>query len=221
MKGSAKRKGFVDTELERLLSGTYTARYHSILQDLIRLALVTGARLDELCALQRGDAEEREEGWWITVTEGKTEAAKRSIPVHSSAVGVLVRRKQEGTSYLFQDLKVGGPDDKRSWYVSKAFRRYREQVGIVGRLRDFHALRDTFTEVMEGAEVPVSTVKLILGHAREDMTYGLYSKGTRVKLRTTIDKLAYGDNVMRLIGAQPAGQRPRLRTRKTRRTSLA
>jgi len=210
-KGTQGRKGFVDAELEQLLSGTYTNRYHSILQDLIRLALVTGARLEELCALQRGDAESREDGWWITVREGKTEAAKRSIPVHSSGVGVLERRKDAGTPYLFDDLEAGGPDKKRSWYVSKAFRRYRERVGIVGRLRDFHALRVTFCEVMEGAEVPETTVALLVGHAREAMTYGHYSKGKRVQLRTAIDKLAYGGNVMRLIGVQPTGQRPTLK----------
>lgn len=222
MKGSKKRKGFGDEELERLLSGTYTDRYHSILQDLIRLALVTGARLDELCALQRGEVEIRDDGWWITVREGKTEAAKRSIPVHSSVVGVLERRKDAGTPYLFDNLEVGGPDGKRSWYVSKAFRRYRERVGIVGRLRDFHALRVTFCEVMEGAEVPETTVALLVGHVREAMTYGHYSKGKRVQLRAAIDKgLAYGDNVMRLIEAQPTRQRPHLRTRKTRGASLA
>jgi integrase len=220
-KGTQARKGFSDPELEQLLSGTYTDHYHSILQDLIRLALVTGARLNELCALQRGDAESRDDGWWITVREGKTEAAKRSIPIHSSAVGVLQRRKDARTPYLFDDLEAGGPDGKRSWYVSKAFRRYRARVGIVGWLRDFHALRVTFTEVMEGAEVPESTVALLVGHARESMTYGHYSKGKRVQLRTAIDKLAYGGNVMSLIGAQPTGQRPRLTTRKTRRASLA
>ena len=219
MKGSKKRKGFGDEELQQLLSGTYTDRYHLILQDLMRLALVTGARLDELCALQRGDVECRNDGWWITVREGKTEAAKRSIPAHSSVVGVLERRKDAGTPYLFDNLEAGGPDGKRSWYVSKAFRRYRERVGIAGRLCDFHALRVTFCEVMEGAEVPESTVALLVGHVREAMTYGHYSKGKRVQLRAAIDKLAYGDNVMRLVEAQPTEQRPRLRTRKARRAS--
>ena len=86
--------------------------------------------------------------------------------------------------------------------MSKAFRRYREKAGLVGRLRDFHALRVTFCEAMEGAEVPESTVKLIVGHVRESMTFGHYSKGKRVILRTAIDKLAYGEEVMRLLNKE-------------------
>jgi integrase len=189
-KQGSVRKGFPDDDLKKLLSGNYTDRYHATLQDLIRLALATGARLGELCELKPGDAEQRDDGWWITVQHGKTEAARRSVPVHQSVAGIIVRRKRDATTYLFDALEPGGPDHKRSWYVSKAFRRYREKVHIAGRLRDFHALRTTFIEVMEGAEVPEPTTKLIVGHKRASMTYGHYSKGTRVELRAAIDKLA-------------------------------
>jgi integrase len=204
LKGARGRKGFLDDELVKLLTGAYTDRYNSILHDLIRLALITGARLEEICALRPADVETREDGWWITVQQGKTEAARRSIPVHEFAVGILKRRKSEG-AFLFDNLEPGGPDKKRSWYVSKAFRRYREKAGLSGALRDFHALRVTFIESMEGAEVPESTVKLIVGHKRHSMTYGHYSKGTRVKLRSSIDKLAYGEEVMRLLACETGG----------------
>jgi hypothetical protein len=36
--------------LVKLLSGSYTPRYTAILHDLAKLALMTGARLAELCA---------------------------------------------------------------------------------------------------------------------------------------------------------------------------
>lgn len=47
-----------------------------------------------------------------------------------------------------------------------------------------------------------STVKLIVGHARESLTYGHYSKGDRVNLRTAMDKLDYGPQIMKAV-AQP------------------
>jgi len=203
-KARRKRKGLVDTELVKLLSGTYTELYNETLHDLMRLSLVTGARLSELCELKQTDVERRPDGWWIKILEGKTEAAVRSVPLHLSVDAVIEKRMGIKTSYLFNDLTAGGPDEKRMWYVSKAFRRYREKVGVAERWKDFHALRNTFTEAMEGAEVLESTVKLLIGHKRDSMTYGHYSKGARVDLRNAIDRLTYSVDVMELIRQRPA-----------------
>src|SRR5262249_37306900 len=136
--------------------------------------------------------------------QGKTDAAARSIPVHPSVMNILARRLSERGPFLINGLEPGGPDRKRSWYVSKAFGRFRAQVGIAGRLQDFHALRNTFIEAMEGAEVAESTVKLLVGHKRPSLTFGHYSKGERVALRRAINRLSYGAEVMKLIRQEPS-----------------
>jgi integrase len=202
-KDSEGRKGLSDAELKKLLSGVSTAQYNETLHDLIRLALVTGARLNELCELKSSDVERRDDGWWATVHEGKTEAAARSIPLHHSVDAIVEKRLKDKARYLFEGLTSGGPDKKRMWYVSKAWARYRKTVGVGERWKDFHALRNTFTEVMEGADIPESTVKLIVGHKRQSMTYGRYSKGTRVNLREASNKLAYSPEIMEPIEARP------------------
>jgi integrase len=207
-RGVAKeRSQWTDDALIKVLSGAYTPRYTAIIHDLVRLALVTGARLDELCALKVGDANKREDGWWITIREGKSEAALRDIPVHDSVVHVLARRLKGAKTHLFEGLVPGGPDHKRSWNVSKAFGHYTRKLELGDKRQVFHALRKTFTEVMEAAEVPVSTTSLIVGHARQNMTYGHYSKGQRVQLRDAINKLNYSSGVMRLIRAQADAKR--------------
>jgi integrase len=203
-KAPRTRKGLADAEIRLLLSGSFTQRYNDTLHDVLRLALVTGARLDELCDLKHADVERREDGWWITIREGKTEAAARSVPLHGLVDAITEKRVTTKTPYLFQDLIPGGPDEKRMWYVSKAFRRYRDKVGVNERWKDFHALRNTFIEAMEGADVPESTVKLLVGHKRESMTFGHYSKGTRVDLRSAINRLTYAIDVMELIRKRPA-----------------
>jgi integrase len=182
---------------------------------LIRLALVTGARLDELCALKTSDAHKREDGWWLTIREGKTEAAVRDIPVHDSAAHMLRRRCESSRGFIFEGLAPGGPDKKRSWNVSKAFGHYTRKLDLGDKRQTFHSLRKTFTEVMEEAEVPESTTKLLIGHARKSLTYGLYSKGERVKLRESIEKLDYSSVVMRLIQATSNEQAP-MKARKSR-----
>jgi site-specific recombinase XerD len=104
----------------------------------------------------------------------------------------------------------GGPDKKRSWNVSKAFGHYTKKLDLGEQRQVFHALRNTFTETMEEAGVPESTVQLIIGHKRVSITFGGYSKGERVDLRTPINKLRYSEEVMRLIrGASNPRRRKR------------
>jgi integrase len=193
------RRQWTDAGLKKLLSAQYTPRYMTIFHDLVRLALVTGARLDELCALRTADIQKREDGLWITIREGKTEAAVREVPIHDSAAPVLLRRRKSPDGFLFEGLLPGGPDKKRSWNVSKAFGHYTKKLGLGEDRQVFHSLRNTFTEAMEAAEVPESTTKLIIGHKRSSLTYGHYSKGERVKLRKHINKLRYSPDVMKLI----------------------
>ena len=170
-----------------------------MLHDLVRLALVTGARLDELCSLETRDIARRDDGWWMSIRDGKTQAAVREVPVHDCAAHVLERRHKSADGYIFPGIVPGGPDKKRSWNVSKAFGRYRKKLGLNDSAQVFHSLRNTFMEAMEAAEVPESTVKLIVGHKRTSLTFGHYSKGERVKLRESIKKLKYSPSVMGAI----------------------
>jgi integrase len=206
----ASRKGLSDEKLLKLLRGRYsTPRYANVLSDLLRLALLHGARLDELCSVKKVDVHKRADGYWFVINEGKTDAAAREIPIHKLAVPIVERRLKGQGAWLFEGLVPGGPDEKRSWNVSKAYGRFRKQkdVGVSARFEDFHALRNTFIECMEGLEVPESTVKLIVGHEREDsITYGLYSKGQRVDLRKTIDKVDYGAEVMKALSASKGAE---------------
>jgi integrase len=137
-----ERKGLSDEKVLKVLNGSFTTeRYRQTLKDLTRLALLHGARLDELCALRKTDIAKREDGYWIKIGDGKTDAAVREIPVHDKAVDIVERRLEGDDEFLFEGLIPGGPDDKRSWYVSKAHGRFRRQedVKVDGRLEDFHA----------------------------------------------------------------------------------
>jgi hypothetical protein len=56
-RGETPRGGqWTDAGLKKLLTGTHTPQYTGTFHDLVRLALVTGARLDELCSLKTSDA---------------------------------------------------------------------------------------------------------------------------------------------------------------------
>jgi integrase len=195
------RKHLSDEKLVRLLSGSYrTEKFRQVLHDLIRLALLHGARLDELCSLYKTDVLQDASGYWFNITSGKTEAARRRVPIHPAAVKIIERRLQGPGLFLFDGLEPGGPDNKRSWYVSKAYGRFRASVGVDQPGEDFHALRTTFIEHTEGLGVPESTVKLIVGHERgSSMTFGVYSEGVLVNLRSAIERLTYSPAIMKLL----------------------
>jgi integrase len=202
-KGKARYRRVLDEDaLVRLLNGHYsTKRYAQVLHDMLRLALLQGGRLDELCAMKCSNVHKRADGYWLEIVSGKTDAAVREIPVHPRAVPIIKRRLKDEDTYLFKGLLAGGPDEKRSWYVSKAYGRFRNSkaVNVTGQGRDFHALRNTFIGYMEGLKVAESTVKLLVGHERVSLTYGHYSQGERVDLREAIEMLDYGEAIMKAI----------------------
>jgi integrase len=216
-----KPKQWTDNGLKALLTAARTERYTEIFHDLVRLALVTGARLDELCALRQEDVHNRSDGWWLSIRQGKTEAAVREVPVHAMAAHVIERRRKSADGFLFAGLLPGGPDKKRSWNVSKAFGHYTHKVVPSEERQTFHRLRNTFTEAMEEAAVPESTTQLIIGHKRQSLTYGHYSQGERLRneLRGYIDRLRYSDEVMRLIRGQ-AGPKQAVGTKRARRAKM-
>jgi integrase len=206
LKRQAARTGLSDDSLLKLLSTVYgTGNYRQLHPDLLRLGLLTGARIEALCALKCENVERREDGYWFHIENDKSEAGTRVIPIHSAADSIIERRLKDKNTYLFKGLIPGGIQKKRSHAVSKAYLRFRTAAGVAGSGEVFHALRNTFTEMMEGHGVPESTVKLYIGHERDSMTYGHYSKGTKVELRATINRLDYGAEIMEAIRRNPCG----------------
>lgn len=206
-RGVKGRTGLIDETVLKVLQGSYsTKKFDQLLKDLSRLALLHGARLDELCALKKADVHKRADGYWFVIGEAKSDSGVRELPVHPKAVSIIERRMKGVDEYLFAGLTPGGPDAKRSWYVSKAYGRFRRQIGVTGKFEDFHALRHTYIAMMEGMEVAESTTKLLVGHKRTSMTYGLYSKGQRVNLRKAMEKLDYGPTIMEAISTKMQSQ---------------
>jgi len=167
---------------------------------LIRIGLLTGCRIEELCSLKSANVECREDGWWLTIEKGKTEAARREVPVHRLLDRLIARLKaahSEGSLFGLEQDKLG----KYGRSISRLYSRWRQRVGVGQARADFHALRNTFIAMMEGEGVPESTVKLLVGHKRASMTYGRYSKGERVNLRRAIERAKYSEEIMGLLGA--------------------
>ncbi|MEL6447361.1 MAG: DUF6538 domain-containing protein [Pseudomonadota bacterium] len=158
----------------------------------MKIAQYSGMRLEEIASLRKEDVL-LEEGMFV-VRKGKTANARRHVPIHP-AIEALVKHWMErsGDKYLLPELKRGGPDKKRSHYLGKndlgpwIRETISDHPGVV-----FHSLRNTFTTRAEQLGIPEPTVQLIIGHARQSLTYGLYSRDPGFELlRDAIRKIDF------------------------------
>lgn len=214
-----RRRPWTDNELAKLLENLKPT---DNLWSLTALAMYTGARIEELCQLKTGDVDIGNDGRPIAIhiREGKTEAARRRIPVHP-VIAPLVKRLVEhadDNGYLIPDLLITGDDGKRSVLVSKRFGYACERAGLTDPALTFHSLRNTFAQRLENAGVPHETAKLLTGHKRRDMAYGVYSPGPNWdRLVDAIGKVTYGvaeETVKAIAPTVTIETRPRRRRRR-------
>jgi integrase len=183
------KRPFKSAEITRLLRAdpvqVLGGRYGGAVADLQRLGLMTGARLNELCELRAEDVQP--DHCAIRIKNGKTANAARTIPVHLSVWPIIEKRlhaASEAEGQLFPGLEPQGPDQKRSWYVSKRFTAYRRAVLGDSDEVDFHSFRRCFATYLERAQsisgaVYPSVIDELMGHKKQTLALSLYSGGLR------------------------------------------
>jgi integrase len=149
------------------------------------IALYSGTTLEEIAQLRPQDIrKERGDGWIIDITPDaalshrlKREARRRIVPLHPELVrlGLLkyLDALPRNVERVFPGLPIGGKGkDKFGDSVGKAFRRWRDKVGIVStpdHKLDFHSFRHTFYKAMEDAGIPGNDVARLSGHEVKGM----------------------------------------------------
>jgi integrase len=126
--------------------------------DLMRLALFSGARLEELALLRVVDIDTSERTMALHA-DPKSPASRRIVPIHSQA-WPIVQARIEGKpaeGFVLHEMGPQPPEGRqRSMPISKAFRWYRESVGVDDRregqrrsLANVHSFRRTFVTLAE------------------------------------------------------------------------
>jgi len=164
----AMRKSFRVDDYQKLIS----ACDNDTLKDLITLGAYTGCRIDELCALKIETVLNDK----IEITDAKTEAGWRTVPIHphiTQTVTRLVDMSEDG--YLLSGLSFNKYGN-RSNAIGKRFGRLKKRLGY-GTDYVFHSLRKGFATQLENANVPVTVVARLMGHEVEGQTFGNYSDG--------------------------------------------
>jgi integrase len=177
------------------------------------VALYTGARLEEICQLTTADV--REEGangatvWVIDLhnrDELKNDSAVRLIPVHSKLVrlGFLDYVRALPAGPLFPGL-TRGTKGKLHEKISPRFRKLLMRLGIKRKNLDFHSFRHTVTKVLDNARplIPERDAKRVIGHAVDDITFGVYGEGELINLKAAVERIVHEGLELE---PKPAGQ---------------
>ena len=163
------------------------ARGDAKLTDLIRLAMYTGARREELCALPVATVRDDR----FTVATAKTPAGVREVPIHRDLPQTIARLVDESRDgYVLSGLEPNKNGD-RGDVLGKRFTRLKRDMGFDDR-HVFHSIRGTVITMLERAGVPEGTVQDIVGHERSTLTGSIYSgKSTFEMRRDALAKLVY------------------------------
>lgn len=176
-----KERPFTDDEVRTLLNGPASQELH----DLMRIAALSGARLDVMVSLTVKDCQ----GGNFRFKPQKKETSYRLCPIHPALSEIIERRtaNRGDDDMIFPEwppAKSGKAERERSFKASNHFTLYRREMGIddvrEGNRRskvNFHSFRRWFITKAEQADQPVTLIAAVVGHKREGITLGRYSAG--------------------------------------------
>lgn len=172
-----KRPAFAPPDVVRLYRAAQ-AKCDQPLADLIWLAMWTGARIEELCALPVAKVGNGS----LSIEDAKTLAGWRNIPIHPRLAAEVERMVQESKDgHLLSGLSLNKYGD-RSNAIGKRFGHLKTRLGFPRNLV-FHSIRHTVATILDDAGVGQNVIAAILGHERPGFTLKTYSAAELAKLK--------------------------------------
>lgn len=180
---SGKKRPYTMEEASTLLYAEPSAQTDRRTIDLVWIAALSGMRIEEICTLK---VRHCRAGWFFINEDrrGKTEAARRNIPIHPSLADVINRRTvgKQADDYLIEDLPEPEPSTgrERSMPAVKAYGRFRKRLGVDERPEgkrqsnvDFHSWRRWFTQQAKHAGNDIWVISDVTGHDTSELPLGL------------------------------------------------
>ncbi|NSX08764.1 site-specific integrase [Pseudomonas lini] len=146
------------------------------LADLIALGWYTGARIEELCRLNKDSVITVDGIRCFDFPKSKSKASKRVVPIHPRLLLTIDRLSKDSTDTFLIPTSSHDHYGKRSHAISKAFGRLRTAAGF-SKLHVFHSFRHTVVTELIRADVPDALAKELVGHETGSVTHDVYSKG--------------------------------------------
>lgn len=150
--------------------------------DIILILIYTGMRNGELRNLLKSDINKKQK--YINIRKSKTAAGVRIIPIHSKIWPLIEIRLSSQGAYLICT------EDGRPYTYTKLSRVFsRIMKAINGQKHKLHDTRHTCATLLDAVDINDNARKMILGHARHDVTNGVYTHKNIRQLRKAIEKI--------------------------------
>lgn len=194
------------TEADQRKLATYVFKHPTPHNIGILLALATGMRIGEICALrwEHIDLEQRtvivrgtlariygrnaggQSYNEVVISAPKTVRSLRTIPLTKKLCELLQQEQVEvRNAYLLSGKKsFVEPSNYRSYFYKLT-----ERLGI--KHINFHGLRHTFASSLIGKGVDCKTVSELLGHANVNLTFNIYVHSSLLQKRKAVELLKY------------------------------
>ena len=188
-KGLNKIRSWVPFTQNEVVKLYQSAKNDTKLADLIFIGAYTGARIEELCSLKKVDVDLEKDT--INITESKTEAGVRLVPIHSKLKPLLKSLIESSVDdYLLTELGIN-KFGSRSNSMGQKFGRLKNRLKFSDR-HVFHSIRKTLITALENAGVSENLTADIVGHEKPRITYGLYSGGASIEvMKEAIERVDY------------------------------
>ena len=166
------------------------------------LALLTGARIEELASLRTDQIKQEGEVWYFDIQDGKNFNSIRRIPVHQSILKstfwtYFEKTKLSKKSQIFPHLKPGANGYSKN--CSRRFGEYLDKINIKDSRKVFHSFRSTFINQMTNLGTHPAILMGIVGHYEQnklDFSSAHFQTYQQIKplevLNAAIQKLEYG-----------------------------
>lgn len=198
---SSKKEMRVLTQDEQNRLVTYLKDDMDIYKFGVLVALYTGLRVGELCALRWEDVDndcikvrqtmlrlQKEDGHGTEIIVGppKTRSSQRIIPLLSSLITVMphFRKKYQDQVYLLGTPALPVVEPR---VMQNKFKKYLNDIGVEGAT--FHSLRHSFATRAIEAGMDVKTLTELLGHAGVQTTLNRYVHSSIEQKRAGVEKL--------------------------------
>lgn len=192
-KAETARKAFTAEEIESLYAAASLSG-NNTLCDLIMLGSYTGCRIEEIAQLRKDSIVTVEGVKTFKITDSKTVAGIREIPIHPSLGKLVDRLTIKSTDGFLLPSSAGNKYGVRSDPLSKAFGRLKTAQGF-DRRHVFHSVRSMVVTLLLRAEVPGPTVANIVGHETGLVTFDVYDEGASPKQKqAALAKLSFQFN---------------------------
>lgn len=152
--------------------------------DMVLIGIYSGWRPQELAILKSEDINLDE----LTMRGGlKTDAGRnRLVPIHSKVLPLIEKRMAENKERVFNDPK--GQQGTEMTY-DKYRERFKRVMEFLHLNHKPHETRHTFITRAKEAGMDEYALKLIVGHAIEDVTERVYTHRTIDNLKAEIEKI--------------------------------